>query len=74
MLSKEPETMTPFPKAGGQAAACAHPARNTSPAFLRRLAHHLAHRAALRRAELRGRALSVIAADRLALLKEGGAA
>lgn len=70
MLLQEPETMTTR-KVGTFAAACALKARNTSPAFLRRLAHHLAGRAALRRAELRARAYGVIAADRLS---RGGAA
>lgn len=62
-LIPEPETMT-TPKVGTSAAACATQ-RNTSPAFLRRLAFHLASRAALRRAELRARAFGVIAGDRL---------
>jgi hypothetical protein len=62
-LIQEPETMT-TPKVGTHAAAYA-------PAFMRRLAHQLASRAALRRAELRARAYAAVAADRL---NRGGAA
>lgn len=57
-------------KTGPSAAACANPAR-TPRHYLRRLAFHLATRAALRRAELRARAFELVAADRL---NRGGAA
>lgn len=58
------------PKVGTTAAAFA-PQAHTPRHYLRRLAFHLADRAALRRAELRARAFGVIAADRL---NRGGAA
>jgi hypothetical protein len=69
MLIPEPETMTTR-KAGSPAAAFA-PTAHTPRHYLKRLAHQLAIRAALRRAELRARAFELVAADRLS---RGGAA
>lgn len=63
--------MTSATKAGSPAAACADLARYIPPHYLRRLAFHLATRAALRRAELRARAFELVAADRVS---RGGAA
>jgi hypothetical protein len=71
MLIPEPETMTTPNEAGRSAAAFAPQAHPTPRHYLKRLAHHLASRAALRRAELRARAFELVAADRLS---RGGAA
>jgi hypothetical protein len=68
-LIPEPETMsTHKPGQPGTRAPAAH---TPPPHYLKRLAHRLAGRAALRRAELRARAFELIAADRLS---RGGAA
>ncbi|MFM2058872.1 MAG: hypothetical protein RLY71_3257 [Pseudomonadota bacterium] len=68
MLIPEPETMNAHkPGQPGTRAPAAHTPRH----YLNRLAHRLATRAALRRAELRARAFELVAADRL---NRGGAA
>jgi hypothetical protein len=64
MLLQEPEIMTCATPAGSHAAACADQVVRTPRHYLRRLAFHLAARAALRRAELRARTFALMAADR----------
>jgi hypothetical protein len=59
------------PKVGTSAAARSKSGQSSPRHYLKRLAFRLADNAALRRAELRARAYSVIAADRL---NRGGAA
>lgn len=59
------------PQRAGEPGDVARLRDTLSHAFRARLAHHLASRAALRRAELRARAFELVAADRL---NRGGAA